>query len=310
MGDDLDLGHLVDPQPEPAGVEGLRAIVSRARRRAAVGAVAGAMVVLAAGGAGGYLLAGGGVGGHPPTVAAGAASRSVAHAPASGSTSTAQSSGAGHGGTAVAPGVLPSGACAVEVPGPPVTSSPVRASQCRPAATSYRHLFTRTTAAGVTIRAFTVPCEGCASAPGHVVEVSTSSMVAVTGSSATAAATAPGPLGEVSAALGGTAEGDPVAVVSATASSGVARVTWSVKGVAAGDSMVPHDGFVALAVPVAPGSQPVGTLEALDASGHVLARQQVDVGVPTVVAPATTVAVPGAERSVPLSTTTTTAPTR
>lgn len=101
-----------------------------------------------------------------------------------------------------------------------------------------------------------------------------------------------------------------MAVVSATASSGVARVTWSVKGVAAGDSMVPHDGFVALAVPVAPGSQPVGTLEALDASGHVLARQQVDVGVPTVVAPATTVAVPGAERSVPLSTTTTTAPTR
>jgi len=253
-------------QPAPpglgvdAGPEALRNIVTRAgrrRRRAVAGGVAAA-VVLGAGA--GYL---------------------VSTRQSTSQTVVAAGAGAKSNSSSQLPPGAPSSAGASVAGGSAITS---------PA--SMKKAFSRTTGA-VTIRGFTSTfevqpaaaslCLPYAAGPRFTAEVSTPAMV---GTAVSLGAPAlPTPSGQVvreaTAQRLGEAEGDPVAVVIVDLDSGVAKVSMNFSG-GTSDLMATVDGWAVLASEVSsqPAGKvaPVGTLEALSASGKVLQTMTVDLG--------------------------------
>ncbi len=241
----LDVGDSVGPGPGP-----LRAIVDRAGRRRRRMAAGGMAVALVVGGAVGYAL-------------------SNHSSPAETTTgATPAASGGGLTSSSPSPGNT-SGAVTGVAPGPPFGVG---------ATGPLTRLFTRTTAAGVTLRAFrTAPpippglSAGCGlGGPRLQVEVSTAAMAGTT--VGFAPATHSKPVTAVESDLLGQPEGDPTAVIMAATGPTVTHVLVRFNG-GAQDSMAPVDGWAVLASPAPAtltGGGAVGTLTATNAAGRVV----------------------------------------
>jgi hypothetical protein len=246
--DDMPLHDLLGTgdHTEP-GLDPLRAIVVRARRRHRRVAAGGVAVALVAGGAIGFAISNR----SSPTTqtsTASAPAASGADAATSGAAASAQSGGA----ISVGP---------IEVPG--VTG------QLTP-------LFTRTSDTGVDLRVFqTGPITpaalpaGCQiSVPRIQVDVSTAKMVGITFGSAPA--THSQPVTAVTSDVVGQPEGDPTAVVAVATGPTVTQVQMVFTG-GKTDSTPISDGWAVLAAPVpahlADGAS-LGTLTAMNLAGH------------------------------------------
>jgi len=269
MEPDAPLHHLIDGPADPApGREELAAIVRRSGRRRTQVLVTGVTVALLVGVAGGWAVgrSGSGSSSHPVAVGAGAGART--------------SSGPASAGPAVAPapGVAVAGAT-----GGGSSSAVVSVGKLGGSMTKE---FVRTTADGVSIRAYSISIPKSMSADGQVVcapvfpslnnEVSTTAVVGDTYGVQTSPS---GALTDATTGVVGLGEGSPVWVVTARAGAGVAQVRMTFAD-GKTDGMAPVGGWVTLAHIAPPGStsQPVvssdlgvtGTLQALDPSGKVL----------------------------------------
>jgi len=240
-----------------SGSDDLHAIVARAGRRMRWRAAALAGVVAVA--------AGGGVG-YAVSTTGGSARQVVATSPASGSSTRASSQ-------------APSGA---QIAGGP--------SAALPEPNRFTRLFTRQ-ANGIDIRGYLVatplmmPLSSagsteCGTAGSHFqAEVSTPDMVATAGSGFVVQQLGSMILSEQTTVVGD-AEGDPVAVVVLQTNSAVSKVRMDFTG-GATDEMTPVQGWAVLAAPAAwfqsgkVTQETVGTLTALDSSGHSLATTPV-----------------------------------
>ncbi len=152
---------------------------------------------------------------------------------------------------------------------------------------AYTHLFTRL-AGTVTVRGYLTnhpgsgegsPC--VVGSPQFEAEVSTAQMVGtVPGFGSVQPAT--DSVASVQSGVVGTAEGAPVAVVTALAGSGVTKVEMSFAG-GSRDAMAPVTGWVALAAPVstkASDGQALGTLTVVGTGGQVVSTSKVTLGAP------------------------------
>lgn len=243
------------------GPDELRAIVAKAGRRMwlRAAAVAGA-VAIAAGGGVGYAVAT--TGGSPKQIVA-----------------TTPLAGGNTYGSAASPAA----------PGESSSEAAGGASYAVPGAGPFTKLFTRR-ANGVDVRAFVVPLRvmmplgstGGAAVPqcGMVsrlqVELSTPAMVALAGGGGFLGQQTGSTVVDVTPAIVGEAEGDPVAVLVVLTDSTVAKVRMDFAG-GTSDEMAPHQGWSAL---VAPASwyqsqgkttpTNLGTLTAFDSSGRTV----------------------------------------
>ncbi len=267
MEPDPPLDYMLDQPPgPPAGRQELQAIVARSSRRRARITATGMAATLVIGGVVGWVVRPGRSAGGTPVATAGADT----------STTVATPSALGAGG-----GVVTGGA---GVAGGPVASPPF----------TFTKKFVRTTGDGVTIRAYqqgtTAPAgvNACAFAPGLMAEVSTADVAGAVGGGFSAATTA-APFVSVSANAIGVIEAAPVGVVTVRTDASVAqvRVTFADGKT---DQMPPVDGWSVLAhlLPAAPAGQatlPTGTVQALDASGRVMASTALTSPLPKQVVP-------------------------
>lgn len=249
----LGVGDQAEPGPDP-----LRAIVARASRRRRR-LVAGCMAVA--------LVAGGAIGFAVSNHSSPAAQTSTAGALAG--------AGSGSGG--------PAAPTASALSGGSVTSS---ADGLPGVGRQLSRLFTRTTAGGVTLRAFRTEAiapaalpSGCAiSVPRLQVEVSTATMVGVVLGSAPA--THSQPVTAVDSQVVGQPESDATAVVVVATGPTVTRVEVAFKG-GAKDSMAPSAGWAVLAAS-APANlsngAAIGTLTAMNAAGKAVGSLPVTLG--------------------------------
>lgn len=206
------------------------------------------------------LVAGGGVG-YAVSLTGSSAQKVVATAPLSGNGAQARGSfGAASAGGAVSPAIA------------------------APVGVQFTPLLNRQ-ANGVEIRGFLIGSSGygaptCAGiGPRFQAELSTQKMVGIAGSGFIPQQVGQMPLTEQPSVVG-EAEGDPVAVVVVQTNSSVSDVRMAFNG-GATDSMEPVKGWSVLAAPMA-GLQTgkidqvaLGTLTALDSSGHVLASSPI-----------------------------------
>jgi hypothetical protein len=255
------------------GPDELRAIVSRAGRRRLRFAAGGMAVALAVGGVVGYAVSN--------------------HSAASTQTASASAPTASSSNSDVP---AASGAAAAGGFGQNFSSGSVSTGESGVASRPYTHLFNRT-AGTVTIRGFLTnfpePAGLAASCgfpglPQFEAEVSTAQMVG-TSDSFGAQPDAANPVSAAQTDLFGTAEGDPVAVVTAATGSTVTEVRMAFAG-GATDEMVPVKGWVALAAPVSAklsDGQTLGTLTALNAAGKTLSSTPLTLGQFAPVTPAT-----------------------
>jgi hypothetical protein len=260
--DDQSLHHLLDTT-QPAGPDDLRIIVAKAGRH---------RVRFASLAAGAALLIGGGAGG------------AIGYASSNHSNHAVQTAGSPQSGNSATAGSAASGATSLSPTGVPGALG----------SSVLTHAFTRT-ANGVEIRAYETPSRAlppaatpsCSivSAPRLEAEVSTDKAVG-TLSSGFLASNGTGAVKELSGDVFGVAEGDPVGIVVASASSSVKSVRVTFTG-GATDQMAPSAGWVALAGPV-PASwgknattnpAQIGTLTAYNASGTKVFSQMFSFGV-------------------------------
>lgn len=168
-------------------------------------------------------------------------------------------------------------------------SSPgVATAGAPPGGRTATHLFSRTTAAGVAIRAYTwdvpyISCRGPLPAqPANSGPAPTSTQLLAEFSTAAAVgqslggfeAEPPHALSGRNRGMFGSLEGSPVEWFTAKVSSGVASVRLT-HG-ADRDEMAPQDGWIALALPVTGANFLTGTVEALDAKGAVVEALTLD----------------------------------
>jgi hypothetical protein len=256
------LGH--DDSGEP-GPDELRAIVSRASRHRLRRLSAGMLSALVVGGLVGYLVSN-------QTSSPSQTAVSPAAAPNNSSTTVA-------GGPEAAVGSINSSS-----PGISSSSSSSSSGVVEPAI-AYTHLFTRT-AGDVTIRGFLTNFPGSSAGPACVVgppqfeaELSTAQMVG-TVDALTGGRPSTNSVASVQTSVVGSAEGDPVAVVTAEAGLGVKLVKASFVG-GSTDSMAPVRGWVALAAPVSARlsyGKSLGHVTALGSAGNVLSTTDITLG--------------------------------
>lgn len=262
----------------PGGVDELRSIVARVEKLRWRAAGLAAAVTLLVGGGVGYAVSNHSSSKGTQTLVAGAGSPSGGAAGSAAAPETASGQAVTPGGVAVFPSPL--------------------------TAVKYTHLFTRTSGP-VTIRGFEVknqafpeiapaaeqPCGAPVIGTSFVAEVSTLQMV---GTVSTPGYSTASEIKWAQAQVVGTAEGDPIGVLTVQTSSAVTQVLATFVG-GGTDQMAPVDGRSALAAPVSPaevssGGRVVATIKAVGSTGTVLQSMTVHegfVGGPPIMTPAT-----------------------
>ena len=252
-----------------AGREELLAIMARSRSQRHRLAALGMAATLAVGGAGGWLVAGGA-----------SSSSSVGPSLAAGVTTTTVVPPVPANGPCIAPGGGPcGGAAAAASAGAPVSGAggAVGVATVAPGG-KLTKVFVRTTADGVTIRAYRTQAEPSPAAcpipvvPGLVAEVSTSE---ITAQSVVGISPASEHLIGFTSAIVGVAEGAPVWVVTAQVDGSVAQVRAAFAD-GKTDQMSPVGGWAVLAHVAPTGTTytpPTGSIQVMDKAGKVLDSQ-------------------------------------